>query len=116
MAGAGQGTTVASAELLEALRASGAAGREPVRFRFIEALARRAEGQTGEARRVIDEKLVRAAIALGERCAGAPSAERASAAPAPPSPLAELLAHIRTEKAKLIKEKKIKADKPLRKA
>ena len=71
MAGPGQGTTVASAELLEALRASGAAGREPVRFRFIEALARRAEGQTGEARRVIDEKLVRAAIAVGERCAGA---------------------------------------------
>lgn len=96
MADAGQDRLTAPAELLEALRASGAAGREPVRFRFLEALARRAEGHTGEARRLLDDKLARAATALGERCTRPQTAGRVTGTvPAPASPLAELLAHIR---------------------
>ena len=97
MAEAGPDAATPAAALLDALRASGAEGRDPVRFRFLEALARRAEGHSGEARRRLDERLVRAATALGERCAASPSANAlATGDSAPPaSPLAELLAHIR---------------------
>ncbi len=103
---------LAPAELLEALRASGAEAAEPVRFRFVEALARRAEGHTGEARRLIDDKLTRAAIALGERFATARAggavalsdeaalpAGASLASPVAANPLAQLLAHIRDHAA-----------------
>lgn len=42
---------------LDAWRARGADGFDRVRFHFIEALHRRAVGQTGEARRILDERL-----------------------------------------------------------
>ena len=95
MADAGQDRLTAPAELLEALRASGAAGQEPVRFRFLEALARRAEGHSGEARRLIEAKLAHAAAALGARCRQARLRARipaANDAHASPNPLADLLA------------------------
>lgn len=42
---------------LEAWRASGADRLDPVRFAFIDALQRRAAGHTGQARRLLDERL-----------------------------------------------------------
>ncbi|MEW6343766.1 MAG: DUF2894 domain-containing protein [Paraburkholderia sp.] len=44
---------------LDAWRERGADRLDPVRFRFIEALDRRAAGHSGEARRVLDERLSR---------------------------------------------------------
>ncbi|SAL47895.1 hypothetical protein AWB69_04827 [Caballeronia udeis] len=43
--------------VLDAWRASGADRLDPVRFYFIEALDRRAAGHSGEARRILDERL-----------------------------------------------------------
>lgn len=48
------------ADTLAQWREHGMAGQDPVRFRFIEALARRAAGYRGEARHVLDGKLLRA--------------------------------------------------------
>ncbi|CAD5374057.1 conserved hypothetical protein [Rubrivivax sp. A210] len=76
------------AGLIAARRADGAARRDPVRFHFIEALARRAAAHEGEARRVIDAKLRQALQALGEARAPEPPA---AGHRCPPSPLAELL-------------------------
>jgi hypothetical protein len=42
---------------LDAWRARGADRLDPVRFHFIEALARRAAGHSGEARRILDDRL-----------------------------------------------------------
>jgi hypothetical protein len=42
---------------LDAWRACGADRLDPVRFHFIEALARRAAGHSGEARRILDDRL-----------------------------------------------------------
>jgi hypothetical protein len=44
---------------LDEWRASGADRHDPVRFRFIEALERRAAEQSGDARRLLDERLSR---------------------------------------------------------
>ncbi|MBP0590203.1 DUF2894 domain-containing protein [Paraburkholderia sp. LEh10] len=43
--------------MLDAWRAQGADRFDPVRFHFIDALARRAAGHTGQARRILDERL-----------------------------------------------------------
>ncbi|EHR72371.1 Protein of unknown function (DUF2894) [Burkholderiales bacterium JOSHI_001] len=79
---------------IEALRAQGAARLDPVHFRQIEAMARRAEGHDGHTRRLVEDRLQR----LVEACAHRLDAARvagSAAAPAPgPSPLAELLAHL----------------------
>ncbi|OVZ60836.1 hypothetical protein CDO44_07720 [Pigmentiphaga sp. NML080357] len=48
-----------AAAMLDAWRERGAHRLDPVRFHFIEALARRAAGHTGEARRILDERLAR---------------------------------------------------------
>ncbi|WP_207001436.1 DUF2894 domain-containing protein [Trinickia mobilis] len=50
------GETLARATL-DAWRERGADRLDPVRFRFIEALDRRASGHRGEARRILDERL-----------------------------------------------------------
>jgi hypothetical protein len=72
-----------------------ARGAHPVRLRFIEALARRAEAHTGEARRRLDERLaaLMADYARALESADTPPASRARAGrpPALPSPLRELL-------------------------
>ncbi len=84
---------------LEGWRERGDDRLDPVRFRFIEALARRAAAHQGEARRILDDKLQRLLLAYGE------DLEKRRDAPVPPaklkrddspdaSPLAGLLDHI----------------------
>lgn len=53
--------------LIASLRAAGAGRFDPVRLRYIEALARRAGAHQGSARRMLDEKLAQALAALKER-------------------------------------------------
>lgn len=52
---------------IEALRARGAARFDPVGFRFIEALARRAAAHRDEARRILDRRLAEAISDYGQR-------------------------------------------------
>ncbi len=59
-AGGGDAAGFDAAAALNALRERGAHRADPVRFRFIEALARRAEGQPEAVRRLLDAKLARA--------------------------------------------------------
>ncbi len=107
--------------ILAAWRAQGADRLNPIRFHFIEALSRRAAGQRGHARRVLDEKLaalmgaykqemdaadkrtgadpqIGATAAAGTADGGALAAEiaaeRRAAGPAAPGALAGLLAHL----------------------
>ena len=49
--------------MVEACRARGDHRRDPVRFRFIEAMVRRAAAHQGDARRILDDK-VREVLAL----------------------------------------------------
>jgi hypothetical protein len=63
-----------NSEVIEAWRERGDHRFDPVRFRFIEVLAGRAEAHCGEARRILDEKLAKLLAAYGEdleraRCA-----------------------------------------------
>ncbi|MDR6390703.1 DUF2894 domain-containing protein [Paraburkholderia phenoliruptrix] len=51
------GTPQTPRAILDGWRARGADLADPLRFRFIDALERRAAGHSGEARRVLDEKL-----------------------------------------------------------
>lgn len=86
--------------MLAALRDAGADRHDPVRFRFIEALARRAATHAGVARRRLDERLAQAITAYSERFAAVdPPASVPLASPpgveVAPGPLAGLLAHIR---------------------
>ena len=76
---------------LEALRALGAAQRDPLGWAYVEALARRRAALPEPARRLIDERLVRALHA----CRRAVEVPQAPPAPAPAeSPLAGLLARL----------------------
>ena len=99
------GAGSAPAAQLDALREQGAAHFDPVRFRFIEALARRAAAQPEAARRLLEERLGRALTEYSERFAAGEAREQAaagmpaaddpqSAARGGSGPLAELLAHI----------------------
>jgi hypothetical protein len=76
---------------LDALRASGAADRDPVRFAYIEALSRRAAVQPEAIRQSLNAKISAAAIELASH--PAPSLTP-SAPTSPASPLADLLAYI----------------------
>lgn len=58
---------IAPAALMAALRERGAEAFDPVRFRFIEALARRSQAYRGEARRLLDQKLAQALTAYSAR-------------------------------------------------
>ena len=78
---------------LAALRARGAEQHDPVRFRFIEALARRTAATRGTARALLEGRLARAIDDYAARCEGMP-ATASVPSPRPPGPLAELLAHI----------------------
>ena len=77
--------------LLDALRASGAAARDPVRFAYLDALARRAATQAPAIRHSLEARISAAASELASRPA-APPAEIAPSSGA--SPLTELLAYI----------------------
>ncbi len=97
---------VAAADLdagatLEAWRKQGAHRLDPVRFRFIEAMARRAAAHNGETRRLLDDKVDRLLRTYGDDLekAGPPASRSASLRGSPPSqasrgPLAELVEHI----------------------
>jgi len=80
--------------MLDAWRQSGHHRFDPVRFRFIEALARRAEDHEGDARRILDDKLVKLLASYGGALEGAPSAPAEQEVPAGRGPLAELVADI----------------------
>ncbi|VTU29888.1 DUF2894 domain-containing protein [Variovorax sp. RA8] len=84
---------------LDAWRERGDHRLDPVRFRFIEALARRAAAHHGDARRILDDKLVQLLAAYGEdvekrRGAPVPAATAKQQDPPDPGPLAGLLDHI----------------------
>jgi hypothetical protein len=66
-------------DAIDALRARGVHRLDPVRFRHIEALARRSAAHQGEARRLLDERLDR----LLADCAQQAEARRAASAPRP---------------------------------
>ena len=93
---------------ITALGAQGAHRFDPVRFQFIQVLARRAGRHSGAARQVIDGKLARAVQDCGDRLNQAQRAANCTADPlahggldtagwagqAARSPLADLLSHI----------------------
>jgi len=91
MAGALNSTesTISTIEaMLDRLREQGAERLDPVRFHFIEALHRRAVSQTGEARRIVDERLRELLAAYADSLA--PTTSTASSEPVR-SALAEML-------------------------
>lgn len=76
---------------LDALRASGAADRDPVRFAYLEALSRRAAAQPEAIRQSLNAKISAAANELASR----PVPVATETAPtSPANPLADLLAYI----------------------
>jgi hypothetical protein len=78
-----------------AWRARGAERFDPVRLHFIETLAKRTAVQSGEARRLLDERLRQLLSAYGEDFEKAvPEAVAAVAQPLPRGALAELVEHI----------------------
>lgn len=77
---------------LQALRERGAGRGNPVRFAYLEALARRAEQQPDAVRQPLIARIVREAEALAERQPAAASPDTGS--PPPASPLADLLAYL----------------------
>ncbi|VTU32632.1 hypothetical protein H6CHR_03839 [Variovorax sp. PBL-H6] len=84
---------------LDAWRERGDHRLDPVRFRFIEALARRAATHQGEVRRILDDKLQQVLAAYGEnvekvRGVPVPSAPAKKEDRPDPRPLAGLLEHI----------------------
>lgn len=95
---AGVASRVPAAGLSEAIdtwRAQGADGFEPVRFRLIEALARRAQACSGAARAMLDDKvaaLLAAHVDAFEQARGQAAATLKSTPS--PGPLAQLLDHI----------------------
>ncbi len=82
-------------ETIDAWRARGADRLDPVRLRFIEALAQRATAHEGEARRLLDERLTHL-LAVYEADLAKTAEARKKTPPATPaaSGLAELLAHV----------------------
>ena len=93
---AGQGAVDSpAAQALAALRARGAERLDPLRFHFIEALARRTAATCGTARALLEGRLARAIDDYAARCESLPGAAcTPGPTPAAPSPLAGLLAHI----------------------
>lgn len=81
---------------LERLQARGARAVDPVRFCFIEALARRASALEGEARQLLEQRLSQLLASFEEAMERAQPAPHAAAQAAEPvrSPLAELVEHI----------------------
>jgi len=87
---------------LEAWREGGADRLDPVRFRLMEALARRADGHGGEARQRIEDRLSALLAAYGdalESAAGKPGHAGRPALPRPPArgPLAGLVDHVASQ-------------------
>jgi len=86
------------ASSLDALRARGAPRVDPVRWRFIEALARRAAAHQGATRQRLDARLQHLLDACQARLATAPPQSDRVPPPSPaPETLAELLAYIQQQ-------------------
>ena len=90
-----------SGAMLEAWRERGDHRFDPIRFRFIEALARRAAGHGGDARRLLDHRLAQLIAAYAEALEGHRPAQGGSDRPsgkmAPTrGPLAQLVEHVAT--------------------
>jgi hypothetical protein len=87
------------APALDGLEARGPRRADPVRWRLAEALSRRAVGHTGEARRLIEQRLaavmaeLEASLVEAEALRAAAAPEAASRRPTEPGPLAALVAH-----------------------
>ena len=79
---------------LGAWRERGAHRLDPVRFHFIETLARRAADHTGDARRILDEKVAALLAAYGEDLEKTPDAGPAALESPARGPLAELTGHL----------------------
>ncbi len=77
---------------LQALRERGAGHGNPVRFAYLEALARRAAQQPDAVRQPLIARIVREAEALAERQPAAASPDTGN--PPPASPLTDLLAYL----------------------
>lgn len=77
---------------LQALRERGAGRGNPVRFAYLEALARRAAQQPDAVRQPLIARIVREAEALAERQPAAASPDTGN--PPPASPLTDLLAYL----------------------
>lgn len=75
--------------LVEALRAQGAERADPVRFRLVEAMARRTAAQQGEARRLLEARL--AELVAGFDSPPAPTPPAAAPGRPAPGPLASLV-------------------------
>ena len=93
------GEAMAFGAAIDALRERGAQRVDPVRFRFIESLARRAATHEGAARHVLDNRLTQLLSAYGDDLDKAPSLKGDAeplAEQAPPSrgALAELVDHL----------------------
>lgn len=79
---------------LDDLRNSNAAQIDPVRFRFIEALASRAQAYHGETRRLLEARLASAVQACATRCAQASPEQAVVKSTRGERPLADLLARL----------------------
>ncbi|MCR6475895.1 DUF2894 domain-containing protein [Variovorax sp. ZS18.2.2] len=79
---------------LGAWRERGAHRLDPVRFHFIETLAKRAADHGGEARRILDEKVTALLAAYGEDLEKIPDAEVVAGERSARGPLAELTDHL----------------------
>lgn len=79
---------------LEAWRTRGDHRFDPVRLRFIEALARRAAAHRGDARRILDEKVAGLLAAYGEDLEKVQGASGSAGDPPPRGPLAALVDHL----------------------
>lgn len=79
---------------LAALRETGVDRQAPVRFAYLDALARRAAEQAEPIRRLLTTKIAIQADELAARHALPTAAKAEQTAPPAPSPLAELLAYI----------------------
>jgi hypothetical protein len=95
-------TVTAVSETLDAWRQRGADRLDPVRFRFIEAMALRAAAHAGEARRILDERLAQLLAAYGGLVDQAERKKKAVVPPPEPGGLTELLAHIAQQTAPAI--------------
>ncbi|MDH6169082.1 hypothetical protein M2282_004246 [Variovorax boronicumulans] len=79
---------------LDAWRERGAHRLDPVRFHFIETLARRAADHGGDARRMLDERVAALLAAYGEEFESAPDTATAAVRQSVRGPLAELTDHL----------------------
>lgn len=80
--------------LVQALRLEGAHQVYPVRFHYIEVLARRASAYQGSVRRVLDAKLLTAVAALRASCAQAQKSSATTQPTVPRASLGDLVRHM----------------------